>query len=190
MWSIRVRTINPTRKKLPRVFTSFRTPHAQSTPIPQRAKIHKPHPLTHPSSAPLRPSMNTHHTTFPVLPSPSGPRPRPNNLPPPPQPHPPFILAIPAHIPILINIPTLARPRASLFDTPLRRLPRRLLRFLPLLLAEAVEFHFALEEGFGGPGGEGRGRGWGGSGGRVGCWVGEGAGGGVGGLGGEEGGCG
>ena len=80
--------------------------------------------------------------------------PRPNDLPsggtePDPRPNP--VLTVPAQIPVLVHVPTaIAGPQSTalFFDKPGRRGGFcRFLRLFPFLLAEAVEFHFAGEEG-------------------------------------------
>lgn len=79
---------------------------------------------------------------------------RPQNLPPPTKTNTTSrptarVLTIPTHIPILIDVPTLAL--AGPFVRVTRRSLRSLLVLLPLSLSLALALHFALEEGFGGP---------------------------------------
>jgi len=125
---------------------------------------------------PLRPPSASPYTPPPSSPPRPRLRPRPNNLPPSPEPNPrpSPILTIPTQVAILINIPALAWARTcrSIHLLSLARCGcgfRGFLRFLPLLLALAVELHFAVEEG----GGEF----WGEGGGFCGGWFGGGGGG-------------
>ena len=75
--------------------------------------------------------------------------PRPDNLPSWPrdtQPNTAPILAIPTYIPILIDIPALTGPTATVSNPSLGSALGLLLLFFPFLLAQALEFHFAGEE--------------------------------------------
>lgn len=75
--------------------------------------------------------------------------PRPHKLPPSPKPRPTPILAITAQIPILMDIPALPlRPESFFFLAAHGRFARGGLRFLPFSLALALEFHFAVDEGW------------------------------------------
>ena len=57
-----------------------------------------------------------------------------------------FILAIAPHIPVLVHVPALAGPDASISDARRGSGFGLLLGFFPFLLPLAVELHFALEE--------------------------------------------
>ena len=143
---------------------------SKSVQKPQSRKPSLAHPfptLPFPWVLPWNPSLTQHYTTLQLSRGTDLLRrwwwwrqiPRSDDLPsggtePDPRPNP--VLTVPAQIPVLVHVPTaVAGPQSTttalFFEEPGRRSSGcgfcRFLRLFPFLLAEAVEFHFAGEEG-------------------------------------------